>query len=86
MARRTKNVEIHNFGCMNCGKFLPLARKMSLQKEKLHRKKLFCPFCKCTVNMVETRNYNEKLEFISKFEEGCFLEEARESMEICKYE
>lgn len=76
--------ETHDFFCLNCGKSMPLARRASAQREKMHRKKLFCPFCKNIVNMVECKDYSEKLIFIDNFNKGIYKEEARISMEVCK--
>lgn len=86
MAKRTNKVETHMFYCLYCGKATPLARKMSCQRERLHRKKLYCAFCKNTVNMVECRNYADKLEFIENFEKGLYKEEALESIQFIKGE
>lgn len=85
MAKATKMVT-HDFGCMNCGKTLPIARRMSKIKEQGHRKKLFCPYCKNTVNMVEFINYNDRIQFFEDFNNGLYVEEAKSSMEYCKYE
>lgn len=82
MSKRTTKTEIHNFYCLNCGKNMPLARKVSCQRERLHRKKLYCPFCRLTVNMIECRNYEDKLEFLENFEKGLYKEEAEASIEF----
>lgn len=81
MSRRAKT-ETHMFYCLNCAGALPLARKLSNLKEQHHRKKLFCPYCKNTVNMVECKNYADKLEFMENFEKGLYKEEALASIQF----
>ena len=50
----------HDFYCINCGKKgMPLARKTGKQKEKFHRKRLYCLNCKTEVNHIECRNQEE---------------------------
>lgn len=76
--------ESHDFYCLNCGKkSIPLSRKVGHQHSKNHRKKLYCPFCKTTVNHIEVRNYDEKEDFLEKFANGEFAEEAKESIADC---
>lgn len=74
-------MEIHDFYCINCGqRGLPIVRRHSLQHEKFHRKKLYCPWCKMTVNHIECRNDEEAFEFKQAFENGEYAEEAEESL------
>lgn len=68
--------EIHTFYCIRCGHSIPLARKLSNQKEPMHRKKLYCPFCNVTINMVECRTEQEVLIFKENFEMGVYKEDA----------
>lgn len=82
MGKRTSKTETHTFYCLNCAGAFPLARRTSNQKEKMHRKKLYCPYCKNTVNMVECKNYTDKLEFMSNFEKGLYKEEALASIQF----
>ena len=71
----------HQFYCIKCGKRgIPLARKCGAQREKYHRKKLFCLNCKQEVNHVECRNQEEIDQFKIWFEEGMFKDEAEESI------
>ena len=71
----------HQFYCIKCGKRgIPLARKRGAQREKYHRKKLFCLNCQQEVNHVECRNQEEIDQFKIWFEEGMFKDEAEESI------
>ena len=71
----------HQFYCIKCGKRgIPLARKCGAQREKYHRKKLFCLNCQQEVNHVECRNQEEIDQFKIWFEEGMFKDEAEESI------
>lgn len=82
MSKRGRT-ETHNFYCLNCAGVMPIARKLSAQREKMHRKRLYCPYCKKEINMVECKTYDEKLEFMKNFELGLYKEEALISMEVC---
>lgn len=74
----------HDFYCINCGKRgLPLPRKICMQHEKFHRKRMYCPWCKIEVAHVEVRTPEEAQEFIDLYEEGSFTEEAAESIKHC---
>ena len=44
--------------CPECGRKFPIPRKMSRQREKMHIKDLFCPFCGKVQKMTEIR-YND---------------------------
>lgn len=80
---KTKAV-YHSFYCLNCGREgIPLGRKKSMQHEKFHRKRLYCPWCKASVNHIEVRSQDELDEFMSEFNEGAFQNEAIESMQHC---
>lgn len=76
--------EIHNFYCMSCGNSIPLPRKLSKQKESMHRKKLYCPFCKTEANMVEVRSFEDKEKFMQAFTNGDFKEELQTSINFIK--
>lgn len=71
---------IHDFYCINCGNHIPLPRKLNKQREKFHRKRLYCPFCNQEINMVEVRNFAEKEKFLEDFRNGVFKNEAEESL------
>lgn len=79
MARRT--YAEHNFYCINCGnKGIPLMRKQGFKHESMHRKKLYCPFCKREVNHIECRTFDEVEEFRENFANGVYKDEAEESL------
>lgn len=58
--------ETHYFCCPECGTVTPLARKISKQKEKFHKKKLYCYKCRKELNQVECKNQIELDEFKEK--------------------
>ena len=73
------------FYCMNCGReSIPLSRKKNKLHTKFHKKELYCPWCKETLNHIEIRNDKEKEEFLEMFQAGAFIEEAQESIKHCK--
>lgn len=75
----------HDFYCLKCGqRGLPLPRKRSLQHEKFHRKRLYCPWCKVDIAHIEVRTQEELNEFTESFLAGDFEEEAEESIQHCK--
>lgn len=50
---------VSDFYCVKCGsKGMPLARKMSRQREKGHLKKLYCLHCKQETNHREIREFD----------------------------
>ena len=76
--------EEHQFFCINCGKRgIPLSRPNGRQRASMHRKKLYCYHCRNTVNHVECRNEVEVAQFIEDFNNGIYIEEAKESLEVC---
>lgn len=71
--------------CVNCGKeSIPISRKNAKLHTKFHRKKMYCPWCKLTLNHVEIRSDEEKEEFLEMYNDGQFKEEAKKSIEFCK--
>lgn len=71
----------HNFYCIKCGnKGIPLMRKQGFKHERMHRKKLYCPFCKEEVNHVECSSMADVEEFCINFENGVYINEAEESL------
>ena len=83
MAR--KCVEYHSFYCMNCGKeIFTLPRAKSHQYEKHHRKVLYCPWCKQTLNCIECRNDEEVFDFKEAFLAGEYQNELKESLDFIK--
>jgi len=82
---KTKRMDRHSFYCMNCGeKVYELMRPVSHQYGKHHRKALYCPWCKLTVNTIECRNDNEVYEFKEAFAAGEYKEELKESLDFIK--
>ena len=71
----------HSFYCINCGKKgIPLMRRQGFKHGKMHRKKLYCPFCKTEVNHIECKTPEEVEEFKINFENGVYKDEAKESL------
>jgi len=75
------NLEINSFYCIQCGnKSMELPRKRGKRSESFHRKDLYCPHCKVTINHIEVKNDEEKWNFLQRFEKGEFKDEAEESL------
>ena len=75
------NYETHDFYCLQCAnKTLPVLRSFAKQKEKFHRKKLWCPHCKTEINCVEITTMEEKEIFMEAYNNGEFREEAENSL------
>ena len=74
-----------DFYCMNCGcKGLPIQRNLGQQRERMHRKKLYCFHCKAEVNHVECRSYDEVIEFKENYEKGAYIDEAKASLDYVR--
>ena len=86
MARsKRKKFSIHSFYCPMCGKkTMELPRSKSAQREVFHRKKLYCPWCKETLNQIEIKNEAEYWEFKRMFEEGVFHDESQMSLDYVR--
>ena len=70
-----------SFYCMKCGqKGLPIQRRKSLQREKMHRKKLYCIYCKEEINHIECKTQEDVNEFMINFKNGVYINEAEESL------
>lgn len=79
-----RNYSETTFYCMNCGeKGIPIQKSKGRGKAKFHRKKLYCWHCKQTVNHVECKTEEDVKKFKADFKNGVFLEEAKESLEVC---
>jgi hypothetical protein len=77
----------HSFYCIQCGKKgIPIVRKEGHQRKSMHRKKLYCVFCKEEVNHVECRNFAEVEKFRENFEKGVYVDEAKESVSYVRSE
>ena len=82
MARGNK-VEVHDFYCINCGKKgIMLPRKVSMKHSRMHRKKLYCIYCKTEVNHIECRTEEEIEKFKRNFEKGAYKDEADASISL----
>ena len=87
MGKRIKNKEHHDFYCLKCGnKGIPLMRARGREREKFHRKKLYCIHCKEEVNHMELRTDEEVFAFKEAFEAGVFIDEAQESVDYIRAE
>jgi hypothetical protein len=76
--------EKSEFYCLNCGnKGIPCLRPQGRRRGVFHRKKLYCPTCKATLNHIECKNEYEVHEFKQMFAEGTFQEEAAISLKEC---
>ena len=85
MAGSRRKLEMHTFYCINCGKpGIPIWRKTAKQKERYHRKILYCPNCKLAVNHIEIKTEAEKEQFIQDFQNGNYREEAEAAIEYAK--
>ena len=81
MAKRSSNYVEHSFYCIKCGnRGIPLRRNAGHQHSKLHRKKLYCPYCKMEINHVECKNDEDVYNFKLDFEEGVFASEIEDSL------
>ena len=77
-------IDIHDFYCMKCGqKAISCVRPQAHRREQFHRKKLYCPHCKTTLNCIEVKNDAEAFEFREMFEAGEFEQEVIISLEEC---
>lgn len=80
-------METHDFYCIRCGnKGIPIARKGSQFRTSMHRKRLFCPWCKMEVNHVECRDIYDVEIFKEDFADGLYREEAEESVSAVRTE
>lgn len=82
MGKNCRVYETTDFYCINCGnKSIPLSRAGNKKKGKGHRKNMYCPTCKHTVNHIECRNSYEVDEFLEDFKNGVYKDEARAELE-----
>ena len=67
----------HKFFCIKCGNpGIPVQRPSNKQREKFHRKKLYCIHCKEFTNHIEVKDWEQEQEFRQRFENGEYEEEA----------
>ena len=79
MARGINAYDFSSFYCPHCGeKIMDLPRQKAKLKERFHRKKLYCPFCKGTYNSVECRNDLDAYEFTEDFLNGKYENDCQE--------
>lgn len=82
---RNKRKEYHDFYCIQCGKKgIPLPRTDGFRREKFHRKKLYCIFCKEEVNHIECSSEEDVFIFRESFEKGEFVNECNESLSFVR--
>ena len=82
MGKGCRDWDFHNFYCINCGnRGIPIARAGNKLKGKNHRKLMYCPTCKHTVNHIECRNQFEVEEFLEDFKNGVYEDEVRAELE-----
>lgn len=75
----------HDFYCLNCGRrAIPIARHTGHMHGKFHYKRLYCPWCRNTVNHIEIRTGEELKEFQEKYTAGEYKEEAERSIKECE--
>lgn len=87
MSKRKRKIESHDFYCLRCGREnIPIFRNVGFQRERFHRKRLYCPFCKEEVNHIECKTYEEVQFFKDAFERGEFKDEAEESVSYLRSE
>ena len=85
MSKRKRKIELHDFYCLKCGnKGLGIFRNVGFQRERFHRKKLYCPFCKEEVNHIECKTPEEIEELKKNFENGVYRDEAKESLDFVR--
>lgn len=85
MRYNPKNFKMHDFYCPNCGqKNLSVLRSRGQMRKVEHRKVMYCPHCKLTLNMIECRNDEEAYLFKERFELGYYEQEVKEDLEFMK--
>lgn len=82
MSRNCRNYETVDFYCINCGsKSIPLARAGNKRRGKDHRKNMYCPRCKHTINHIECRNEDEVNQFLEDYKNGVYKDEAEAELQ-----
>ena len=78
-------LEIHKFYCLNCGREgLPVWRNPGQRRKQLHRKKLYCPWCKATLNHIEITSAEEEEKFKEDFSKGVYTDEAARTLDFVR--
>lgn len=79
--------EVSNFYCIRCGKRgIPVLRNGARLRKSFHRKKLYCPHCKCYINHIECRTDEDAEQFKEDYKNGMYESEAAESVEFIRKE
>ena len=87
MAGTREQKTISEFYCINCGnRGIPVWRKRGRLREPLHRKALYCTTCKQTVNHVEIRTEEERIQFMTDFADGKYRDKAEQSIAYAEKE
>ena len=82
---RNRTYESHDFYCNNCGsKGINIFRSRGSQRGAFHRKKLYCPYCKKTINHIECRTPWEAEEYKTNFINGVYENEKEESLSVIR--
>ena len=69
--KQRNNIEIHSFFCTRCGRIgIPIPRKKNGQRERFHKKKLYCIYCRQEINHIECKNTMDEIEFKKLFAKG----------------
>ena len=81
MGKNCRDFETHDFYCINCGKkSIPIVRMGNQKKAAGHRKVMYCPSCRQTVNHIECRDQEEVATFKEEFENGVYVNEAKDEL------
>lgn len=76
------NTEAHRFFCIQCGEEgIPLVRRKNRQRERFHRKVMYCYHCHQDINHIECRDEEDVRIFKESFNKGVFLNECKESLD-----
>lgn len=85
MSRKGKALFQCSLYCLNCGeKGLPIWRSKGKRRGRGHRKVLYCPNCRETVNHLELETMEQVEQFKKDFAEGKYRAEAEESIRYVK--
>ena len=76
---RHPSMTLHDFYCINCGnRGISLMRKQGFKHQGMHRKKLYCVYCRQEVNHVECKTFDDVEEFRENFQKGVYKDEAED--------
>ena len=81
---KNRKTDLHTFYCINCGnKGFDIPRDHGHQHKNMHRKKLYCIYCKEEWNHVECKDMWDVEEFKENFVNGVYKNEVEESLATC---